>query len=98
MGVIGLNCVTEGTTLAEGVRVRTPLRAEAVLNMTRESGGHFVTVDETFILAGRDALARLGFYVEPTSAIVWRALTETMSELSDPVVAILTGSGYKVRI
>jgi len=98
MGVIGLNFVTEGTTLAEGVRVRTPLRAEAVLNMTRESGGHFVTVDETFILAGRDALARLGFYVEPTSAIVWRALTETMSELSDPVVAILTGSGYKVRI
>ena len=98
MGIIGLNFVTEGNTLAEGVKVRSPLRAEAVLKMTRESGGHFVTVDEPFILAGRDAMASLGFYVEPTSAIVWRALTETMSELSDPVVAILTGSGYKARI
>jgi threonine synthase len=98
MGVIGLNFVTEGNTLAEGVRVRIPIRAEAVMKITKESSGRFVTVDETFILSGRDALARLGFYVEPTSAIVWRALTETISELSDPVVAILTGSGYKVRI
>ena len=98
MGVSGLNFVTEGMTLAEGVRVRNPLRAEAVVNITHESGGHFVTVDETLILAGRDALAHLGFYVEPTSALVWQALKETISELSDPVVAILTGSGYKVHI
>lgn len=98
MGVIGLNFVTEGPTLAEGVRVRTPLRAEAVVKITQESGGRFLSVDEAFILSGRDALARLGFYVEPTSALVWRALEETLPELSDPVVAILTGSGYKVRI
>ena len=105
MGVIGLNFVTEALslvgrateTLAEGVRVRTPLRADAVIRITRESGGRFVTVDEGYILSGRDALARLGFYVEPTSALIWQALNETISELSDPVVAILTGSGYKVR-
>ncbi len=86
------------TTVAEGVQVDSPLRAEAVVKITRESGGRFVIVDEEYILSGRDALARLGFYVEPTSALVWRALNETISELSDPVVAILTGSGYKVRI
>jgi len=84
-------------SVAEGVQVGSPLRAEAVVNITRESGGRFVIVDEEYILSGRDALARLGFYVEPTSALVWRALNETISELSDPVVAILTGSGYKVR-
>lgn len=84
-------------SVAEGVQVGSPLRAEAVVNLTRESGGRFVIVDEEYILSGRDALARLGFYVEPTSALVWRALNETISELSDPVVAILTGSGYKVR-
>ena len=98
MGINGLNFVTEGETLAEGVRVRSPLRAEPVVKITDESGGRFVAVDEADILPGRDAMARLGFYVEPTSALVWQALHETISELSDPVVAILTGSGYKVRI
>jgi threonine synthase len=98
MGLVGLNFVTEGATLAEGVRVRTPLRADAVVKMTRESGGRFVSVDEAHISSGRDALTHLGFYVEPTSALVWRALEETLPGLPDPVVAVLTGSGYKVRL
>ena len=88
----------EGDTVAEGVRVRTPLRAAAVVGMVRASGGHFKSVDEASILPGRDALARLGFYVEPTSALVWRTLEETLPELPDPVIAILTGSGFKSRV
>ena len=95
MGIIGLNFVTEGPTVAEGVRVRTPLRAEAVLEMIREGKGRLVSVREDLILSGRDALARLGFYVEPTSALVWQALEESARELPDPIVAILTGSGLK---
>jgi threonine synthase len=98
MGVAGLGFVTEAPTLAEGVRVRTPLRAEAVLRITEASGGRFISVDEPSILPGRDALAGLGFYVEPTSALIWPALEETISDLPDPIVAILTGSGYKVRL
>jgi threonine synthase len=98
VGLVGLDLVTEGPTVAEGVRVRTPLRAEAVLKMVEASGGRFVAVAETEILPGRDALARLGFYVEPTSALVWRALNETLPDLREPVVAILTGSGYKAAI
>ena len=98
MGTPGLNFVTEAPTLAEGVRVRTPLRAHSVVSRTQASDGRFVTVAEGHILPGRDALARLGFYVEPTSALVWRALEETLSSLPDPVVAILTGSGYKVHL
>jgi threonine synthase len=49
------------------------------------------------IIEGRDALARLGFYVEPTSALVWGGLRLCLSNLTDPIVAILTGSGYKVQ-
>lgn len=87
--------MTENDTLAEGVRVRFPLRAQAVLAAVEKSGGIFVAVDEENILPGRDALARRGFYVEPTSAIVWSALEQTVPELADPVVVILTGSGLK---
>lgn len=105
MGLIGLNFVTEPPLiagkarpfLAEGVLVRSPVRAYEVVRIAQESGGRFISVDENDILPGRDALALLGFYVEPTSALVWKALNEILPELSDPVVAILTGSGYKVR-
>jgi threonine synthase len=83
---------TEGATLAEGVRVSNPLRREAVWKAVEESVGRWIAVGEKDILPGRDALAHRGFYVEPTSAIVWKALEET---LPGPVVAILTGSGLK---
>ena len=87
--------VKENPTLAEGVKVRQPVRGKAVLEAVRASGGVFVAVNEEAILPGREALARLGFYVEPTSAIVWAALEQMIERLPDPVVVMLTGSGYK---
>ena len=98
MGMLGLSFVTEGATVAEGVRVRSPLRARAVVDAVNHRNGRFLAVDEAAILPGRDALARLGFYVEPTSALVWQGLRDLLPALADPVVAILTGSGYKTRI
>lgn len=94
-GKEGLGLVAENPTLAEGVRVRYPLRGEAVLAAVIASGGAMCAVDEEEILPGRDALARLGFYVEPTSAIVWPALKQMIKTLPDPVVVILTGAGLK---
>ncbi|MBV6394677.1 MAG: Threonine synthase [Anaerolineales bacterium] len=85
----------EGQTLAEGVKVANPLRAKAVQEAVVKSGGIWVRTAEKDILPGRDALARRGFYVEPTSALVWTALKETLSFLPDPVVVILTGAGLK---
>ncbi len=90
-----MNDVVESPTIAEGVRTRWPVRAKAAVEITRRSGGRFVAVDEAFILSGRDALARLGFYVEPTSALVWHTLEESISNLPDSVVVVLTGSGLK---
>jgi threonine synthase len=95
IGPSGLSMVTEGATVAEGVRVRSPLRLQSVVDAVLASGGRFVAVDEGDILPGRDSLAGMGFYVEPTSALVWKALQEFLPQLPDPVVAVLTGSGYK---
>jgi threonine synthase len=33
--------------------------------------------------------------VEPTSAVVWPALCKELMSLPDPVVSVLTGSGFK---
>ncbi len=91
----GLGFVAENPTLAEGVRVRFPQRGDAVLRAVEASHGSIVAVDEADILPARDALALLGLYVEPTSAIVWPVLAKNLADLADPVVVVLTGSGYK---
>jgi threonine synthase len=94
-GRAGLLRVTESATLAEGVRVKNPLRGEAVIAAVEASGGQFVAVPEESILPARDQLARRGFYVEPTSAIAWCAFEQLANALPDPVVVVLTGSGLK---
>lgn len=94
-GAAGLPWITEGETLAEGIRIRHPLRGDAVLAAVARSQGAFLAIDEEKILPGRDELARQGFYVEPTSAVVWPALAQLPAEAPEPVVAVLTGSGFK---
>jgi threonine synthase len=95
MGDKGKSNLQDNSTLAEGVRVHDPLRKEAVLTAVLASQGLMCVVGEDKILPARDELAQLGFYVEPTSAIVWVALALLVEKLPDPIVVILTGSGLK---
>jgi threonine synthase len=94
-GTAGLAWVTEGETLAEGVRLKHPVRGDQVLKAVEVSQGFFVAVEEQDILPGRDQLALQGLYVEPTSALVWDALRQVVGNVPEPIVAILTGTGYK---
>jgi len=96
-GAAGLGLVAEAPTLAEGVRVRHPVRGDAVMQMLAQNHGLLAAVEEADILPGREALAHLGFYVEPTSAIVWNGLQQVLETLPDPIVLVLTGSGLKYR-
>lgn len=93
-----LGWVTEAETVAEGVRIRAPLRGDAVLQFAGRHQGIFAAVDEEDILPGRDQLARMGFYVEPTSALVWQALAEVAGQVPDPIVVVLSGHGLKYLI
>jgi threonine synthase len=94
-GPMGLAWVREGKTIAEGVRIRNPLRGDTLLRMVEASQGTFVAVQEEAIMKGRDYLAQLGFYVEPTSAIVWDALGQVIDHVREPIIVLLTGSGLK---
>jgi threonine synthase len=84
-------------TIAEGIRIPQPIRAEAALGAVEETGGGFAAVEEAQIASGQAELARRGFLVEPTSAVVWPVLEQMLPELQQPVVAVLTGSGFKSR-
>ncbi len=97
-GPAGLGFVTEKETLAEGVRVLRPVRGDALVRAVEHSQGTFVAVEEDRILPGRDQLAHRGFYVEPTSAIVWDALSQIIDQAPEPIVVILTGSGLKTTL
>ncbi|NCP87479.1 MAG: hypothetical protein CO094_04620 [Anaerolineae bacterium CG_4_9_14_3_um_filter_57_17] len=94
-GYSAYGLVMEGPTVAEGIRVRAPLRTAALMRIVESGHGEFLAVDEAEILPGRDQLARRGLYVEPTSAVVWPALAQILPKISAPVVAVLTGSGLK---
>jgi threonine synthase len=85
----------EGQTLAEGVRVRNPVRSGALLNEMDLGQDKIVVVQEEQILPARDSLARMGLFVEPTSAIVWDAIKQIAGKVPEPIVGLLTGSGYK---
>ncbi len=94
-GPSGLSWVSEGETVAEGVRIMHPLRGDAVLAAVEASEGTILAVEEAGIVEGRDRLARLGFFVEPTSAVVWNGLAQIVETAPEPIVAVLTGSGFK---
>lgn len=98
VGMAGMGFVTEGQTLAEGVKVRNPVRGDALLRAVKSTQGSFVAVDEEQILRGRDELKKRGFSVEPTSGLVWNALEQVINDLKDPIVVLLTGAGFKSLI
>ena len=99
-GIPGLESIVDELTVAEGIRVRNPVRLQAVVQVVAASRGRFLTVSEADIPPGRDELAHRGFYVETTSAVVWGALVQMLStndfdQIPEPVVVVLTGSGLK---
>lgn len=94
-GRIGLDWSTEGQTVAEGIRIFHPVRGDLVLAAITHSQGRILAVEEEEILPARDELAHRGFYVEPTSAVVWVALRSLLDSVPEPIVLVLTGSGVK---
>jgi len=86
-------------TIAEGTAIAKPVRPREVLGVLRETEGGAVMLTEEEIAAAALDLARMGIYVEPTSAQVAAAfgkLLEAGTITPDQTtVLVLTGSGLK---
>lgn len=91
------NLAEEGLTIAEGIRIAQPAHRLTVLDIIERTNGTMVAVHEEDILRGRNELASRGFFIEPTSAVIWNALQQVHTEAERPLVAVLSGSGYKSR-
>lgn len=94
-GPNGLQWVAEGNTVAEGIRIKYPVRGDEVLQVINSSGGKIYAVDEEEIIQAGKNLAHRGILVEPTSAVVEAVLQRHVHEFKPPIVAVLTGSGLK---
>lgn len=85
----------EGPTLAEGVRVRTPVRAPALIAEILPTQGAFAAINEEEIEQAYYDLGRRGVCVEPTSALAWAAVDHLASDTKGTIIAVLTGFGLK---
>lgn len=88
-----------GPTVAEGIATPKPTRVAEVIRAARDSGGAIVAVDEAEIVEALRGLARLGLYVEPTSASAAAGLSRLVAagriQPTERTVLVLTGSGLK---
>jgi threonine synthase len=86
-------------TVAEGIASSKPTRVREVLAAVRSTGGSVAAVSEEEIVAALGTLARLGLYVEPTSAAAAAGLTQLIASgavrRDEATVLVLTGTGLK---
>jgi threonine synthase len=86
-------------TIAEGTAIAQPIRLTEVLGALRETRGGAVMLSEAEIAAATLELARIGIYVEPTSAQAAAAFARLLAAGTvtpeQTTVLVLTGSGLK---
>jgi threonine synthase len=86
-------------TIAEGIASSKPTRVAEVLRAVRSSGGSIVAVSEEEIVTALGVLARMGLYVEPTSAAAAAGLSLLTEKgainQAETTVLVLTGTGLK---
>jgi threonine synthase len=87
--------IEPGDTLAEGVKVATPVRGASILKRMQNGKGTMVIVSDETLKKAHLELAHLGIYCEPTSALVWAGAELIEDNKNSATVAVITGSGYK---
>lgn len=94
-GLDKMKDAVEGNTIAEGVRVSKPVRAQAIFNEMAGNKGEVVAIPEKDILPACLELAEKGIYAEPTSGLVWAAAKKMKTKIPTPIILIISGNGLK---
>ncbi len=88
---------TSKETIAEGIAITEPVRANDILHSVKETNGDILSVSEKEI---RDALAvmgKKGYYIEPTSAVAVAGFKKLNMRKNNCVIIPLTGHGLKTK-
>jgi threonine synthase len=84
-------------TIAEGIAITNPVRANDILHSIKETKGDIFTVTENEILEVLYYIRRKGYYIEPTSAVAVAGLKKLVTRKNNCVVIPLTGHGLKTK-
>lgn len=86
-------------TIAEGIALTRPNKAQMVVDAVRDTNGEVVAVSEREIMEAVKDEAKLGFFVEPTSATAYAGLRKLIKErvlsARDDVIMLVSGNGLK---
>ena len=92
-------CITK-SKLADGIAITDPPRREQIVEAVKRTNGDCIIVGDEEIKESLVKLRKLGFIVEPTSAVPYAALMVSLKEglvkVGDKVLLPLTGSGLKL--
>lgn len=90
--------VTQTETMAEGVKVEAPSRGMPILQRMLAGKGSLIAIPEENLINAWKECYQTGIAMEPTSALVMAGLFENWKHFKSPMVAVITGSGYKFTI
>ena len=84
-------------TLAEGIAIAEPVRGKQIIQAVKDTGGHFIMVNEDEIRTALLEMCRQGYYIEPTSAATIAGIKKYLQsqEKTERVVSVFTGHGLK---
>ena len=89
----------KASTLADSISVDLPRDGYRALRAVRETGGSYITVEDTEILTAITRLGKIGIFAEPAGSTAFAGLVKAVGEglvqADDPVVVMVTGSGLK---
>jgi len=88
-----------GEPLADGIAVPNPPRGKQVADVIKKTKGDLVVVSDSEVIESFRKLAKMGFFVEPTSATVLAALKKLVDSgdisKGERIFIPLTGFGLK---
>lgn len=84
-------------TIAEGIAITNPLRANDILRSVKATNGDMIAVTEKEILDALYYTRRKGYYIEPTSAVAIAGFKKLNTRENDCVIIPLTGHGLKTK-
>jgi threonine synthase len=86
-------------TLADSISVDLPRDGVRAVRAAKETGGSYITVSDSEILAAIAELGKVGIFAEPAGATSYAGLVKAVQQArigrNDPVLVLNTGSGLK---